>query len=142
MAIKTQRVALGGLGGGVVLTLVDFVANGIILADQNMAALAALNPSLAANMEGGGAIAGYIFLDFLFAFLIVWTYAALRPRFGAGPKTAAIAAIQVWLVSGLMYAFMAMTGMFTWGYFAIGGVVALVVFLAGGLAGAFLYKEE
>ena len=32
-----------------------------------------------------------------FGFLVVYLYAALRPRFGAGPRTAAIAAVFFWL---------------------------------------------
>jgi hypothetical protein len=30
----------------------------------------------------------------------VWFYAAIRPRFGAGPRTALIAALWVWIISG------------------------------------------
>ena len=30
--------------------------------------------------------------------LMTWWYAAIRPRFGAGPKTAAIAGFAVWLI--------------------------------------------
>ena len=73
---------------------------------------------------------------------MVWLYAAIRSRYGAGLKTALIAAIAIWL---LAYA------MPTLGYVAIGVVpqqiaitaigLALVEVLIAGIAGAWVYKE-
>jgi hypothetical protein len=141
MAINTQKVLVGGLVAGVVLTGIDFLVNGLLLADHHRAAMDALNPALAANMEGSGALAGVIVIDIVFGILLVWTYAAMRPRFGAGPKTAAIAGVQVWLVAALLHAFLTMVGMFTWSYFLLGAVSALVMFVVATVVGAMLYKE-
>ena len=33
----------------------------------------------------------FIFLDFIYGIGLLWVYAAIRPRFGAGPKTGVIA---------------------------------------------------
>ena len=91
MAINTQKVVVGGLAAGVVIAAIDFVVNGVLLADQNEAAMNALNPGLMANMEGGSFIATMVVLSLAWGILIAFTYAAMRPRFGEGPKTALIA---------------------------------------------------
>jgi len=142
MAINTQKVVMGGIGAGVVLTALDFVVNGLLLAEQNAAAMEALNPALADNMAGVGMIVTVVAIDFLLAFVLVWTYAAIRPRFGPGPKTAVIAAVQPWLVAAAIYTFMTVAGMYTWGYLAIGAVSMLVLFVVTSLVGAKIYSEE
>ena len=142
MSIKAQRVVVGGLGAGVVLVLLDFLANGVVLAEQNRAAMEALNPLVAANMESGGFVAGIVLLDLLYGVVLVWTYAAIRSRFGAGPKTASIAAVQMWLVTGYIWTFMTLSGMFSWGNYVISAGVWLVITLIAGNVGAMLYKEE
>ena len=141
MAIDTGKVVVGGLAGGVVIAILDFVVNGLILAEQNAAALAALNPALAENLETSAPIAGFIVIDLLFGILLVWTYAAMRPRFGPGPKTAALAGVQVWLVALLVYAAMAFMGIWTWGYLIAGAIASLVMVIIGANVGALLYKE-
>jgi hypothetical protein len=117
------------------------VTNGLIFAEQNTAALNALNPNLAANVEGAGSMVAFVVLDLLFGILLVWTYAAMRPRFGAGAKTAMIAGLQVWLVGLLMYLGMTIMGMWTWGYMITGGIVFLVSMLIAAFIGGMLYKE-
>ncbi|MEP6902252.1 MAG: hypothetical protein ABJA66_10910, partial [Actinomycetota bacterium] len=55
--------------------------------DENMNADAnAFKPGLGDQMAAmsGGQIAGYVFFDFIVGILLVWTYAAIRPRFGPG----------------------------------------------------------
>ena len=142
MAINTSKVVAGGLAAGVVLNVMDFIVNGFVLVSQNEAAMNAINPSLYANMGGAAAITAFVVLDFLFGVVLVWTYAAMRPRFGAGPKTAFIAAVQVWLVSGVTYSFMVAMGLFTVGYLALGAVAALVNLGVSAQVGAMVYKEE
>ena len=102
MAINTQKVIVGGIAAGVVVGAIDFVVNGILLAEQNEAALNALNPDLAANMEGGAFIAFGVVSVLLWGILIAWTYASMRPRYGEGAKTAVMAALQLWGVVMLL----------------------------------------
>jgi hypothetical protein len=141
MAINTQKVVVGGLAAGVVLTALDFVVNGLLLADQAEAAMNALNPDLMENMESPGVIVAVLAVDFLLAALLVWTYAAIRPRFGPGPKTAFIAGLQPWIVGSLLYAFMAAAGMYTWRYYALGAVTMFVIFQIAVQVGAKIYSE-
>ena len=48
---------------------------------------------------GSAAPLFFIFVFLFLGMLMTWWYAAIRPRFGAGPKTAAIAGLAVWLVA-------------------------------------------
>jgi hypothetical protein len=48
---------------------------------------------------GGGAIGAFVVGAFVIGVLLVWLYAAIRPRFGAGPKTAITAGVVLWLLA-------------------------------------------
>lgn len=141
MAINTGKVIVGGIAAGVVLAALDFLINGVLMAEQNMAALNALNPLLAETADSASTAVAFIVIDLLFGLLLVWTYAALRPRFGPGPKTAALAGVQIWLVSLLMYVGMAFMGMWPWSYVAIGALAFLAVIVIAALVGGKIYQE-
>src|SRR5688500_15103729 len=101
--IDRQRLVLGGLAAGVVLNIIDFFSSGVIFASRMQADANAFKPGLGDQMAamGGGQIAVYVFFDFVIGFLLVWTYAAMRPRFGPGPRTAVYAGL-VLVVGGLL----------------------------------------
>lgn len=138
--INTGKVIVGGLVGGVVLNVVDFLVNGVWLADKWMAQTAKLNPDL--NMMGSTSITYYVVTDFLLAILIVWLYAAIRPRFGPGSGTAVKASLTVWTVLALFSAGYAIAGMYGPKIVALSAVMSLVGMLAAGNVGAMMYKEE
>jgi hypothetical protein len=142
--IDRQRLVLGGLAAGVVLNIIDFLSNGVIFSARMQADANAFKAGLGDQMAamGGGQIAVYVFFDFVIGFLLVWTYAAIRPRFGPGPRTALYAGL-VFFVVGLIttYGYKEMGVMSTglwWSYTAlwfINLVLAAVV-------GAAVYKED
>jgi hypothetical protein len=73
----------------------------------------------------------------------VWLYAAIRPRYGAGPKTAIRAGLVTWAVA----VFLANLGNYPLGLFptrliVISSIVALIEIVVGTLVGAWLYKED
>ncbi len=142
MAINTQKVVVGGLAGGVVLAVYDYVVNGVILAARNEAALNALNPGLAANLEGAATMVTFIAMDLVFGIVLAWTYAMVRPRFGPGPRTAMIAGLQVWIVGLLLYLGMTVMGMWGWTYLFMSAVFFLFGLLIASYIAAFLYREE
>ena len=68
----------------------------------------------------------------------VWLYAAIRPRFGPGPKTAICAGLVVWALS---YVFTAI-----FGGQSIGAVVVIIAWtgvemLVASSVGGYLYHE-
>src|SRR2546425_12235665 len=87
--INMQKVLIGGLIAGVVLNIVDYVLYGVVLKAQMAAAMQALGkPPIAGNT-----ILWFVFLDFVVGVFLVWLYAAIRPRYGAGPATAGQAGV-------------------------------------------------
>jgi hypothetical protein len=95
--INLGRVILGGLLAGVVLNVGESILNMPILGAEWEEAMRSLNKT----PFGGSAIAIFVVLGFLLGIAIVWLYAAIRPRFGAGPKTAVCAGLFVWAIAYL-----------------------------------------
>ncbi len=71
----------------------------------------------------------------------VWLYAAIRPRYGPGPKTAAIAGLAMWLILGLANLLFVRLTDLTIRQFAIIHGPSIVQFVVSTMAGAWLYKE-
>ena len=142
MAINTQKVLIGGLAAGVVMNVIDVVVNMFILGARMKAETDAFKPGLADQMMSGSSIAGYIVMDFVLGILLVWTYAAIRPRFGPGMKTATYAAVLFWLLSGIFLSGYMHMGMMSTGLWATFGLVWLVNLLLASWVGGWLYKEE
>ena len=141
--MNTGRMLLGGLVAGLVMLLSQIVLHTVVLWDQGkemvadwatrgLDASAALEPSIPLTVA-----------IFVVGFVAVWVYAAIRPRFGPGARTACYAGLAVWSVSHL----------FT-GVYVYAGVVILpprLVWLPvvwtffelqlATLIGAWLYRE-
>ena len=142
MAINTQKVLIGGVAAGVVMNVIDFVTNTYILGARMKAESDAFKPGLSDQMMSGSSIAGYIVMDFVLGILLVWTYAAIRPRFGPGMKTATYAAVLFWLLAGIfMSGFMHM-GMMSAGLWWTFAFIELVNFWVSAWVGARLYSED
>ena len=136
--INLGRVVIGGLLAGLIINVSEIILNGVLLAERNNAAMAALNkPPISPNM-----IVFFLLFGFGLGCMLVWTYAAIRPRFGAGVKTAVCASTLVW---GLSYLypnlFMVVMGIFPTDMMVIGTVWGLVEAIVAGVAGAWAYTE-
>ena len=137
--INTQRVVIGGLLAGLIINISEFILNMMVIGEDMNAAMARLNlPPV-----GGNAIIVFVAFGFIVGILTVWLYAAIRPRFGAGPKTALIAAAFVWFMAYFYGSIgMGVMGIFPSQLLAIGMVWGLVELLIAGVAGAYLYQES
>ncbi|MEX2152309.1 MAG: hypothetical protein WD825_03170 [Gemmatimonadaceae bacterium] len=142
MAMNTQKVLVGGLAAGVVLNVIDFITNTYILGDRMAAEMNAVAPGLADKMMTGGMIATYVIMDFVIGILLVWLYAAIRPRFGPGPKTAVYGGLFVWVVFGLAYLGYLFSGMMSGATWVMASVIALINVLLASWLGARIYTEE
>jgi hypothetical protein len=140
--INLGRVVGGGLLAGLVMNIVDGITNGALLGAQWQREGQALSPTLMATpgLETMS-MAGWVIVDFLTGIALVWLYAAIRPRFGAGPRTALIAAIVTWLVGHLNFTSYAFNGLYSTQIVVAASAGALVGMVAGGLAGGWLYRE-
>ena len=136
--IHFRRVMLGGLAVGLVLNITESFLNLVILAKANEACLKALNvPPI-----GGGAIAFYVAWGFIQGLVTVWLYAAMRPRLGAGPRTALMAGLVVWLLAyAIPQVGNAMTHLAPWNLTAVYLAWTLVEAPAVALLGGWIYRE-
>jgi hypothetical protein len=141
MGINTGRVIGGGLLAGAIMNFVDFLVNGVWLAPRWETEATALNPRLMDPSLANTSMIGWIVTDFLLGVLIVWAYAAMRPRFGPGAGTAARASLLVWGASHIAYFSFAFLGMYTTSLILLVSGGGLVAALAGGYAGCSIYKE-
>ena len=136
--IDMKSLIIGGLIAGVVLNVVDFVMFGIVLKDDMAAAMAALNKPAMTNAQ----IPWFVFLDFVAGVFLVWLYAAMRPRFGAGPGTAVKAGIAGWFLGSLLVTlFMWPMGLMPHNLMVITTLVALVQWPLAVVVGAKFYTE-
>ena len=140
-AINTGKVVAGGLLAGLVANAFDFVTNTYVLMSDWQAFATAHNMDPAAM--NSPAVAGtWITIDFLFGILLVWTYAAMRPRFGAGALTAVLAGLAIYASATLVVFGFTMMGLLTMALFVKGSIASIVSTLAASVAGAAIYKEE
>jgi hypothetical protein len=141
MAINTGRVVAGGLVAGVVANAIDFVNNTYVLG-ADMQAWAASHNIDPATLTSGAVAGTWVAVDFIYGLLIVFTYAAMRPRFGAGVRTAIIAGLVIFLAPTIVLFGFTQMGMLTMPMFVKGTIGAIVSTLAAAVAGAAVYKEE
>lgn len=143
MAINTGKVVVGGLAAGVVNTLLSYPVFVMMLGPRFNAEMDAVAPGMSAKMNEGTAnmvigIGG----GFVLSILLVWLYAAIRPRFGPGPKTAAWAGLFMWACGFVFYAGYYQMGMMSGASYMMASVAALVINIIVANVGAFIYKEE
>ena len=137
--INLGRVVLGGIVAGIVGNILGFLVDGLLLAPQWAAAMKALgrgdfsvNQIIAFNLLG---LASGIFA--------VWLYAAIRPRYGAGPKTAVYAGLMLWAIGSLLpnVSLMGVSGLFPSNLVMMTTGAAIIESVIAVLAGAAVYKE-
>jgi hypothetical protein len=142
MALNTSKVIAGGLAAGVVLNVIDWITYTMVLNDQVTAAADAFKPGMSASMMSGNAITVYIITDFIFGLLLIWTYAAIRPRFGPGPRTAMITALLFWIILAFCHSPDMMMGMVPVRLWWTEMFITFVNFLLAAWVGAMIYKES
>lgn len=136
--INFGRVLLGGLVAGLVMNVGEYLLNDKVLGSQ----MKDYFSEHKFPMPGGKAIGIAVVMVFVLGIVMVLGYAAIRPRFGAGPKTAIIAGLFAWFgvylfnnILGAAFGFVPtniLALVLGWG---------LVEYLVGALVGAWLYKE-
>ena len=134
--INWKRVFICGVVTGVIWTIHSAISNWYVGADFNEAVPG--NKIFAPTAD----LATFLFaVNLAGGIWVMWLYAAVRPRYGAGAKTAAVAGFSWWVISTLADA--------TWGAFRLVPVKALLPLSAVSLpemivatiVGAWLYSE-
>jgi hypothetical protein len=137
--INTAGVIKGGLLAGLIINIGESLLNVPVAGSQMEAALAARNlPPV-----GGSAIGVFIAMCFALGLLMVWLYAAVRPRLGPGAKTAACVGLVVWALIHLWGGVgMATMGFIPWNLALLGIGWGLAESLLAAVAGAWIYTER
>ena len=134
--INWTRVLVCGVVTGVVWTVLSAISTWYVGADFNSAV-----PGNKIFAPSAGLAVFLLTVNLAGGVWAMWLYAAIRPRYRAGAKTAAAAGLSWWVVSTLADA--------TWGSFRLVPVKALLPLSAvslpemivAALVGAWLYKE-
>ena len=131
-----RRIIVCGLVTAVVWTALSAISTWYLGADFNAAV-----PGNKILAPSAGLVAFLFALNFGGGIWAMWLYAAIRPRYGAGPKTAAVAGFSWWIAGTLADA--------TWGSFGLVPVkaflplsaIALPEMVVAAMVGAWLYRE-
>jgi hypothetical protein len=98
--INWRTLLLGGLLAGAVISVGDVLLYGIVVKAPMAVAMQRLPPMTSAWRDAE--VPWFIFLDIVAGIFVVWLYAAIRPRFGPGVRTALIAGFTGWFFAGLL----------------------------------------
>jgi hypothetical protein len=136
--INLGRAILGGLVAGIVMNIGETLLNVVVLGKQMEAYMTQHN----FPQPTGSAIGVAVAMTLVLGVVMIVGYAAIRSRFGAGPKTAIIAALFAWFgavvypnVIGAAFGFLPtniLLLLLGW---------EIVEYTLAALAGAWLYKE-
>jgi len=137
--INVGRLILGGIVAVIVGDILDIPVDGLWLGNTwNNQLAALLKPALSTNQ-----IIWFDVMGIVVGLVAIWIYVGIRPRFGAGVKTAIYAGLAAWILACLVpnVSFMCISGLFSRHlalYTTLGGLIEYIV---GAIAGAALYKE-
>jgi hypothetical protein len=137
--INIARVLLGGVVAGLIIAFGELVLNGVVLAGQ----WAALRQQHLLEAPGANSFAGGAVITLCYGIVLVWMYAAFRPRFGPGPGTAIVAALTFWFIAYVLFLLSLWANGFATFYLAAVSIVwGLLEASLAALAGAWLYREK
>lgn len=137
--INIGRVLLGGIVAGIISDALGYLVDGVLLAERWSDGMLALGKSEFSTEQ----VIWFNVLGLLGGIVLIWIYAAIRPRFGAGVGTALLAGLMVWIVGALIpnLSMMWFGGLFSKHLTAFTTAGALGEILIGAVAGAAFYKE-
>jgi hypothetical protein len=136
--VNLGRVILGGLLAGLVINISEAILNTIVIGARMEDLLKARNMPVVGN----SAIASFVFLGFLLGIVTIWLYAAIRPRYGAGPGAAIMAALIVFFLAYIYPS----AGLVVMGFMSSGLMLTIVAWglveiVIASIAGAWVYRE-
>jgi hypothetical protein len=137
--INFGRLILGGIVAGIVGDILGYIVDGVMLAPQWAAGMSALGKA----EFSGSQIALFNIVGLIYGVFTIWLYAAIRARYGAGPRTAVYAGIAAWVAGALLpNTFLAVNGLFPTSLIVMTTAAAVIESVVAAVAGAALYKES
>lgn len=74
------------------------------------------------------------------AIFVLWLYTAIRPKYGPGMKTGALAGFILWVIAALTLAHWSSMGIIPLDFLLVGVAIALPAWILGAVAGAWFYE--
>lgn len=136
--IHVGRWLAGGAAAGALIWVLEGLASTLYMEDMQ----AVLEAHGVALEMGAGAIGLSLLVSLIAGLALVFFYAAARPRFGPGPRTAVVVAVAYWL-GGYVLSLLGyqMLGLFPSGMLVLWGTVGLVELTLAALLGGWIYRE-
>lgn len=135
--INWKRVWLGGLAAGLVSNVLG-ITGAVLLFGEHAEELHRRMGTTMGPAEG----ALHLATRFALGLGVALLYAAVRPRFGPGPRTASLAGLFLWLFTfGFSMAVTAPLGLHPPQVMALLGIWSLVEMQIVARVGAWLYRE-
>lgn len=140
--VNWSRIVLGALIWLVVYSLLGAATAFLYLMREGREAFEQIGLRVVSHMSDPGFFAFVTVLAFVSGIISIWLYAAIRPRYGPGPRTAIVAGSVIWALAQLL-------PLLYWSQLlglsarlvVVNGATTLVVGVAATLAGAWAYKE-
>lgn len=138
--INWRRVVAGGLVAGLIIDIFEAGVNHFVVGPRFAREMQALGKVMEPTADKA---VFFLSLGFMLGLASIWLYAAIRPRFGPGPKTAIYAALAVWFLYGLLpHLLNGFLEIFSMGLELQVSFLLLIWLIIATLAGARIYKEE
>ena len=139
--INTGRMILGGLAAAAIIFVINGIMNGVILKDELLEWAHGIGDLIHPPAQSVS-MGLWALMCLVYGIAGTWLYAAIRPRYGAGPRTALLAGLALWIVSKLTVALdLIALGLIPGQIIAeqtLGGLVAIML---GVFCGAWAYRE-
>jgi len=136
--INVGRWLAGGIVAGIVIWLIEGIASFTYMGDMETALEA---HGLAMEMSAP-VWALTVIISLIAGLTLIFFYAAARPRFGPGPRTAIIVAVALWF-GGYLLSLVGyhMIGLYPMTMLALWGLVGLIELIIAALVGGRIYQE-
>jgi hypothetical protein len=139
--VNVGRAILGAIVAAVILFAIEGLINGTILGTEWEDWAKALGPLYHAPSVAVGMVIWAI-VSLLHGLTGLLIYVGIRPRFGAGPKTAVLAGLLLWIPAFLTHALSQLAlGDIPLRIIVIGCIGGLIAVLVAIVAGAATYQE-
>jgi hypothetical protein len=138
--INFGRVLMGGIVAGLVIDVLSWLVDGVMLNSQ----WAAGNAKLGVPAFSSGQTVWFCVLGLIAGLIIIWFYAACKPRLGTRYRTALNVGLAIWIVAYVLpnAGFMYISGLYSHNLMVLSTLGNLVEVLVGTFIGAALYKES
>lgn len=140
--INIPKLLVGGLMAGVVLSVIDVAMYGALLKAPMAVAWKAVGRPTMTDTQRDLEVPLSILLDFVVGVFLVWVYAAILPRFGAGLGTALKAGLASWFLASVLSAAFSVQGIMPLGVMTITTLVLLLEYPIAVVIGAKFYSES